>query len=63
LEAHIERDVPDQDEPFGRYHHATNDGEGSADEGEGNTNAEPDADAVDGPTVLAHVDLAKTAGK
>ncbi|KAG1844764.1 hypothetical protein C8R48DRAFT_750825 [Suillus tomentosus] len=53
----------DQDEPFGRYHHATNDGEGSADEGEGNTNAEPDADAVDGPTVLAHVDLAKTAAR
>ncbi|KAG2337300.1 hypothetical protein BDR05DRAFT_952748 [Suillus weaverae] len=63
LEAHIERDVPDQDEPFGCYHHATNDGEGSADEGEGNTNAEPDADAVDGPTVLAHVDLAKTAAR
>ncbi|KAG1761287.1 hypothetical protein EV702DRAFT_1183336 [Suillus placidus] len=36
---------------------------GSADEGEGNTNAEPDADAVDGPTVLAHVDLAKTAAR
>ncbi|KAG2112306.1 uncharacterized protein F5147DRAFT_744582 [Suillus discolor] len=35
----------------------------SADEGEGNTNAEPDADAVDGPTVLAHVDLAKTAAR
>ncbi|KAG2100144.1 uncharacterized protein F5147DRAFT_747170 [Suillus discolor] len=63
LEAHIEQDVPDQDEPFGRYHHATNDGEGSADEGEGNTNAEPDADAVDGPMVLAHVDLAKTAAR
>ncbi|KAG2740823.1 hypothetical protein P692DRAFT_201842419 [Suillus brevipes Sb2] len=36
---------------------------GSADEGEGNTNAEPDADAVDGPMVLAHVDLAKTADR
>ncbi|KAG1737260.1 hypothetical protein EDB19DRAFT_1895859 [Suillus lakei] len=51
----------DFDEPFGRYHHATNDGEGSADKDEGNTNAEPDTDAVDGPMVLAHVDLVKTA--
>ncbi|KAG1871596.1 hypothetical protein F4604DRAFT_1881075 [Suillus subluteus] len=51
----------DQDEPFGRYHHATDDAEGNADEDEGNTNAEPDANAVDGPMVLAHVDLAKTA--
>ncbi|KAG1793243.1 uncharacterized protein HD556DRAFT_1443669 [Suillus plorans] len=64
LEAHIERDIPDQDEPFGRYHHATNDAEGHADEDEGNTNAEPDTNAIDGPTVLlAHVDLAKTAAK
>ncbi|KAG1812062.1 uncharacterized protein BJ212DRAFT_1448197 [Suillus subaureus] len=35
----------------------------NADEDEGKTNAEPDADAVDGPMVLAHVDLAKTAAK
>ncbi|KAG1737964.1 hypothetical protein EDB19DRAFT_1829259 [Suillus lakei] len=36
---------------------------GSADKDEGNTNAEPDADAVDGPMILAHVDLAKTAAR
>ncbi|KAG2116938.1 hypothetical protein DEU56DRAFT_874133 [Suillus clintonianus] len=64
LAAPIEQDIPDQDEPFGRYHHATtDDAGGNADEDEGNADTEPDADAVAGPTVLAHVDLAKTAAK